>query len=178
VAVKIVSADILHKTEVGGVELNVADHDALNAAVRAVPANVKRLMPAARIEGIMISEMIRDGREALIGVVNDEAFGPTVAFGLGGIFVEVLRDLSYRVAPFGIETAREMVGELRGRILFGGYRGSPALDVDALCRTLVQVSEMAWHLRTRLATLDINPLFVRPRGLGVVAADAVITFAD
>ncbi len=178
VAVKIVSADILHKTEVRGVELDVADHDALNAAVRAVPANVRRLMPAARIDGIMISEMIRDGRETLIGVVNDEAFGPTVAFGLGGIFVEVLRDVSYRVAPFGIETAREMVGELRGRILFDGYRGSPALDVDALCRTLVQVSEMAWHLRARLATLDINPLFVRSRGLGVVAADAVITFAD
>jgi acetyltransferase len=175
VAVKIVSADIPHKTDVGGVQLDIADRDALQAAVRAVLANVKRLMPEARIDGIMISEMIRDGRETLVGVVNDEAFGPTVVFGLGGIFVEVLRDVSYRVAPFDIETAREMVGELRSRILFDGYRGSPALDVDALCRTLVRISEMAWHLRTRLASLDINPLFVRPGGWGVVAADAVVT---
>lgn len=175
VAVKIVSADIQHKTEAGGVQLDIANRDALQAAVRTVLADVRRLVPEARIDGIMISEMIRDGRETLVGVVNDEAFGPTVVLGLGGIFVEVLRDVSYRVAPFDIETAREMVGELRGRILFDGYRGSPVLDVDALCRTLVRVSEMAWHLRTRLASLDINPLFVRPRGLGVVAADAVVT---
>jgi acetate---CoA ligase (ADP-forming) len=112
--------------------------------------------------------------ETIAGVVHDAAFGPVVAFGLGGIHTEILRDMSYRVAPFDIDEAHAMIAELRARALFAGVRGSPPLDVDALAATLVRISELAWALRERLTQLDINPLLVRPRGRGVIAADALL----
>jgi acyl-CoA synthetase (NDP forming) len=97
-----------------------------------------------------------------------------VAFGLGGIYTEVLRDVAYRVAPFGLQEAHSMIRELRARAIFDGIRGKPALDVDALATTLVRISELAWTLRERLVEMDVNPLLVRPRGLGVIAADALL----
>jgi acyl-CoA synthetase (NDP forming) len=118
--------------------------------------------------------MVPDGLETIIGVVNDPAFGPVVAFGLGGIFAETLRDTTYRIAPFDIETAREMIQELRGAALFGGVRGQRPRDVEALAQELARVSELAWVLRERLAEMDVNPVLVRPQGMGVVAADALI----
>jgi acetyltransferase len=174
VAVKIVSRDIAHKTDIGAVRLNVPDRTALGAAVSEVVANARRAAPDARISGILASEMVSDGLEAIVGVVNDPVFGPVVAFGLGGVLAEVLNDASYRVAPFGLEEARAMVGELTARAVFEAARGAPPRDLEALCAALVQVSALAWQLRDRLAELDINPLLVRPRGLGVVAADALI----
>ncbi|MDH3288800.1 MAG: acetate--CoA ligase family protein [Betaproteobacteria bacterium] len=174
VAVKIVSPDIAHKTDIGAVRLNVRDRAALEAALSEIVNNARRAAPEARISGVLISEMITDGLETIIGVVNDAVFGPVVAFGLGGIFVETLRDVSYRVAPFGLEDARAMTEELRARPVFDGVRGGPPRDLDALVATLARVSELAWHLRDRLAEMDINPLLVRPRGQGVVAADAMI----
>jgi acyl-CoA synthetase (NDP forming) len=110
----------------------------------------------------------------LIGVVNDESFGPTVAFGLGGVFTEVLKDVTFRIAPFDIETARDMIAELRGAKLFDGYRGSPPADKDALAEMLVAVSRMAAALGPRMKEMDINPVFVGPKGEGCVAADALI----
>jgi acyl-CoA synthetase (NDP forming) len=118
--------------------------------------------------------MVSDGLEAIVGVVNDPVFGPVVAFGLGGVLVEALNDVSYRVAPFGLEEARAMIGELKARAVLDGGRGAAPRDLEALCAALVQVSALAWQLRDRLAELDINPLLVRPRGQGVVAADALI----
>jgi acyl-CoA synthetase (NDP forming) len=112
------------------------------------------------------------GVEALIGVVNDEGFGPSVTFGLGGIFSEALKDVTFRIAPFGIETAREMIGELRGTKLFDGFRGAPPADKEALARMLVDVSRMAMTLGPRLKEMDINPVFVGADG--VVAADALL----
>ncbi len=174
VAVKIVSPDIAHKTDIGAVRLNVPDRTSLGAAVSEIVANARRAAPGARISGTLASEMVADGLETIVGVVNDSVFGPVVAFGLGGVLVEALNDVSYRVAPFGLEEARAMVGELKARAVFDGARGAPPRDVEALCATLVRVSALAWRLRDRLAELDINPLLVRPRGHGVVAADALI----
>lgn len=171
--VKVISPDIPHKTEVGGVRLNV-DPSSLHIAVQDVVTAARAAMPHARIEGVMVSEMIRDGVEVLIGVVNDPVFGPVVAFGLGGIFTEVLKDVVYRVAPFDRETAYGMLWELRGRSIFEGVRGKPALDADAVVDTLMAVSQLAWQGRDRIAEIDINPLIVRPRGRGAVAADALI----
>ncbi|MGH8619949.1 MAG: acetate--CoA ligase family protein, partial [Burkholderiales bacterium] len=125
---------------------------------------------------LLVSEMIRDGIETIVGVVNDAVFGPVVAFGVGGIFAEILRDITYRLAPFDLATAREMIGELKASALFAGARGKPAGDTDALAQTLVTVSELAWRLRDSLEEMDINPLLVRPRGQGVVAADALLRF--
>lgn len=173
-AVKVISADIPHKTEAGGVKLNIPDHTALRVALIDVLTHVRRAAPAARIDGMLVSEMITEGTEILVGALNDAVFGPVVGVGLGGIFTEVLHDMSYRVAPFDRETALEMLRELRGRAIFDGVRGKPPLDIDALAEALVAVSRLAWDLRERLQELDINPLLVRPRGKGVVAADALV----
>jgi succinyl-CoA synthetase beta subunit len=161
-----------HKTEAGGVKLGVTK-ETLAAAAKQVIDNAKKHVPGANIDGVLVSEMAA-GLETLIGVINDPSFGPVVALGLGGVFTEVLKDVTYRVAPFGIETARDMISELRAAKLFEGYRGKPAADKEALAKALVAVSSMAVALAPRLKELDINPVFVGPVGEGVVAADALI----
>jgi len=174
VAVKVVSRDIAHKSDIGGVRLHVQDAAQLEKAIAEVLANAKRAAPKANIAGVLLSEMVADGLETIVGVVNDPCFGPVVAFGLGGIFAETLRDVTYRVAPFDKVEAQAMVREIRGAKLFDGVRGQPARDVDALVNLLVSASEMAWLLRDRVAEMDINPVLVRPVGKGVVAADALM----
>jgi acyl-CoA synthetase (NDP forming) len=169
-AVKIVSRDIPHKTDAGGVKLRVA-RDGLADAVATVTANSAKAVPGAKIDGVLVSEMAQ-GLEALIGIINDESFGPMVALGLGGVLTEVLKDITYRVAPFGPETAREMIADLRGAKLFDGHRGAPPADKEALANALVAASQMAVALKDRLKEADINPLFVGPSG--AVAADALI----
>jgi acetate---CoA ligase (ADP-forming) len=173
-AVKIVSRDIAHKTEAGGVRLGVA-RDGLTDAVRTVTASAARAVPGARIDGVLVSEMAI-GVEALIGIVNDASFGPVVALGLGGVLTEVLKDLTYRIAPFDLDTAREMIAELRGAKLFDGYRGQPPADKEALARALVSASQMAAALAPRLKEADINPLLVGPHG--VMAADALVVLGS
>ena len=171
-AVKIVSRDIAHKTEAGGVKLGVASGD-LGKAADEVIANGRKYKADARIDGVLVSEMA-SGLEALIGVVNDEAFGPSVVLGLGGILTEVLKDVTFRIAPFDLATANDMIAELRGAKLFDGYRGKPAADKDALAKALVDVSIMAAALGDRLKEMDINPVFVREKGKGLAAADALV----
>jgi acetyltransferase len=176
VALKVVSRDIPHKSEIGGVQLNIADAAALTLAVRDMLARVQQRAPAAKLDGLLVSEMIGDGIETIVGIVNDDVFGPVVALGVGGIFAEILRDITYRLAPFDFTTARDMIGELRAAPIFAGARGKPAADTEALAQTLVAVSDLAWQWRDRLEEMDINPLLVRPRGQGVVAADALLRF--
>ncbi|HEU0060192.1 MAG TPA: acetate--CoA ligase family protein [Hyphomicrobiaceae bacterium] len=171
-AVKIVSRDIPHKTEAGGVKLGVAKAG-LADAVRGVTDNALAAKPAAKIDGVLVSEMAQ-GIEVLIGVINDESFGPTIALALGGVLTEVLKDVTYRIAPFDLDTAREMIADLRGARLFDGYRGKPPADKEALAQALVAVSSMATALGPRLKELDINPVFVGAEGAGVVAADALL----
>ncbi|MBI2716555.1 MAG: acetate--CoA ligase family protein [Rhizobiales bacterium] len=173
VAVKLLSRDIAHKSEVGGVVLGVASLDGVGTAIRTIRANLTRQRPDAAIDGFIVAEMITDGLETLIGVVRDPSFGPVVAFGLGGVMTEVLKDVTYRVAPFGANQARAMVGELRAAALFGTFRGRGALDVEALADAIARVSVLVAQ-EERIMEMDINPLFVRPRGHGVVAADALI----
>jgi acetyltransferase len=173
-AVKIVSRAIAHKTEVGGVQLKVP-REGLAEAMRTVTANAARAVPGASIDGVLVSEMAA-GVETLIGVLNDASFGPVVAFGLGGVLTEVLRDVTYRVAPFDLDTARDMISELRGARLFDGYRGQPAVDKEALARALVAASQMAAALAPRLKEADINPLFVGSNG--AVAADALVVLGS
>jgi acyl-CoA synthetase (NDP forming) len=175
-AVKIVSRDIAHKTEAGGVKLGIG-REGLAAAAAEVVDNGRTYKPGAAIDGVLVSEMA-SGLEVLIGVVNDQSFGPTVALGLGGVLTEVLKDITYRIAPFDLETARDMIGELKGAKLFDGYRGKPAADKEALAKVLVEVSRMAAALGPRLAEMDINPVFVGPAGKGVVAADALVVLKE
>jgi acyl-CoA synthetase (NDP forming) len=171
VAVKIDSPDIAHKTEAGAVRLNVASLAGLKSAARDVLSAARSYNGAARLDGILVCEMAQ-GEEVIIGVANDRYFGPMVMFGLGGVYAEVLKDVVYRYAPCDVETARDMIGEIRGYALLAGYRGRPALAIDALAETLARVSLLAADHAERIATLDINPLFVNTDR--VAAADALI----
>jgi acetyltransferase len=178
VVAKVLSADIPHKSDVGGVKVGLGTPAALRTGLREMMASVSRQMPQARIEGALVSSMVTDGVEAIVGVINDPTFGPVVALGIGGIFTEILHDITYRIAPFNQGEARAMVSELRAGKLLEGARGTPPRDVEALVDTLVRVARMAWELRDSLVELDINPLFIRPAGEGVVAADCLATFND
>jgi len=173
VVLKVVSRDIAHKSDVGGVRLGIAGAEELAAASAQMLAAIRERVPGAKLTGLMVSPMVRGGLETIVGIVNDAVFGPVVAFGLGGIHAEVLKDMTYRLAPFGVDTARTMICELRASALLGGVRGEPPRDVEALAQALASVSRMAWSLRDRLAELDVNPLLVLPRGGGVVAVDAL-----
>jgi acyl-CoA synthetase (NDP forming) len=170
---KIVSPEITHKTEVGGVMLNVPAADA-GAAYAELMARVAARAPHAHLDGVLISPMLTDGVEMILGVQHDGVFGPVVLLGLGGIFVEVLRDVTFRIAPFGLEEARAMIGELRGAAILKGARGKPPGDLDALAETLSKLSLFAAAQRGQFSSIDINPLLVRPQGKGVVALDALI----
>jgi acyl-CoA synthetase (NDP forming) len=170
---KVLSKDIPHKTDIGGVIVNIHTDEQLRSAFHAIVKSVRLHAPTAQIDGILIAEMVQEAQETIVGVVEDAVFGPVVTFGLGGIHAEVLRDVAYRVAPFDVETAREMVEELRAKALFNGIRGRPVSDVAALSRSLSDISQFAWEMRGRLKELDINPLLVRSAGMGVVAADAL-----
>jgi acyl-CoA synthetase (NDP forming) len=172
-AVKVASADLPHKTEAGALRLGVAGLDALKRAAREVVASALRHRPDARIDGVLVQSMA-SGIEVLVGAVDDPFFGPVVAFGPGGIYAELLKDASYRFAPFDVHTAREMIAETRLAALLGGYRGQPPSDVAALAEALACVSQLAAGHASRIAEIDINPLFVRPAGEGVLAADALI----
>jgi acyl-CoA synthetase (NDP forming) len=123
---------------------------------------------------VLIQEMVKGGTEAILGVTNDALFGPAVMFGLGGIFAEVLKDVSFRLAPVTKSVAREMITEIKGYPLLAGARGRTPADVEALADTIVKLSALAIDLEEHLAELDINPLFVMDKGQGVVAADALI----
>ena len=174
---KILSPDITHKTEIRGVLLDVPASEAAGAYNRLV-AEVGAHVPLARIEGVLISPMLRDGVETIIGVQNDPVFGPVVMFGLGGIFVEVLGDVAFRMAPFGPVEARHMIGEIKGSPVLEGARGGPPADAEALAEALARLSQAAATWRGQFTSIEINPLLVRPRGAGVVALDALILTPD
>jgi len=173
VAVKIASPDVPHKTEAGAVRLGIPNLTAMKQAVRDILASVRSFKADARIDGVLVQEMA-SGLEVIVGAVNDPCFGPAVAFGMGGVLAELLKDVTHRFAPFEAETAREMIAEIKGAALLNGYRGGPALDVGALADVLSRVSLLIADHADRIAEIDINPLFVREAGKGVVAADALI----
>ena len=173
VAVKLASADIPHKTEADAVRLSVKSLDELKAAALAVTAGGRKHAPNARIDGISVQEMA-SGVEMIVGAVNDPHFGPYVMVGLGGVLTEVLHDVAHRFAPVTAADAREMLAELKGAKILEGYRGAPPVDVDAVVDVLVRLSWLIHDHRERIAEIDINPLFVRAQGKGVVAADALV----
>lgn len=171
--VKLDSPDLPHKTEAGAVRIDVRSLDEMKSAVREMRQAALAYRPGARIDGVTIQEMAR-GLEVIAGTTRDEFFGPTVVFGLGGVFTEVLRDVSHRFAPFDAATAREMILEIRSAQLLRGYRGKPGLDIEALADALSRLSLLAADHADVIAEIDVNPLFVRPAGEGVVAADALV----
>jgi acyl-CoA synthetase (NDP forming) len=174
VVLKIVSPDIVHKTEIGGVVLNLDSANAVREAATAILERTRQARPAATITGLLIAPQIAGGVETILGVQRDPVFGPVVMFGLGGIFVEVFKDVTFRVAPFDASEARRMIGEIKGYALLEGVRGQPPADIDALAAALVQLSEFAVRHTATLESIDLNPFVVLPQGQGAVALDAVI----
>lgn len=170
---KIASADILHKTEVGGVVVGVGVSNA-SAAYDGLVTRVTQAAPKAKIDGVLVAAMAPEGVETVIGVQNDPTFGPVVMVGLGGILVEVLEDVSFRLAPFGVEEAKRMIAELKGAKIYGGVRGAPPADVDALAELLSVVSVFAASEGERIESVDLNPVRVLPKGEGCVALDALV----
>ena len=171
---KIASPDILHKSDVGGVKLNLQDAGELETAYQEIMESVKEKCPDARIDGVLVQSMLPQGVEMIIGVNADPQFGPMILCGLGGVFVEVFKDVSLYPAPLNEQEARSMIESLKGYKLLNGYRGSKKCDVDALAKFIVKISEYAVAQKESLKELDINPLFVYPEGEGVALADALV----
>jgi acetyltransferase len=171
VVLKIASPDILHKTDVGGVKVGLQNIEDLRDAYELMTYRAQRYLPEARLWGCLVQQMMPPGGlEVLIGMKRDPQFGPLVTFGLGGIYVEMLRDVTFRIAPFSPQEAEYMLGEIRAHALLDGVRGQPPVDKKALVDTLLRVSQLAQNF-PEIAELDINPLIVYPQGQGVVAVD-------
>lgn len=170
VVLKIQSPQIMHKTEAGGIKLNLSADGEVRAAYEEVMANAKRYQPDAVIEGVLVQEMLKDGIEVIIGVTEDPVFGHAVMFGLGGVFVEALKDVSFRLAPLARHDAEEMVRDIKGYRILEGMRGKPPADVDAIVDAILRVSQLVTDHSDRIKELDINPLVVFPKGAKVVDA--------
>ena len=174
VALKIESAEITHKSDVGGVALKLANPSEVRAAYDKILTEVGRRAPAAKIEGVIVQRMASEGIEMILGIKRDSLFGLVVLCGFGGILVELLKDVAVGIPPLSPTRARDMLARLRGFPLLAGVRGRPPADVDALCNAIVGVSRLAVSLGDQLLGVDINPLIVLPKGQGVVAVDALV----
>ena len=172
VAIKIVSPDIVHKTEAGGVKLGLSMPEEVRSAAADILASAKSYAPQAKIDGISVQQMVPPGIEIVLGVKNDRQFGPLVAAGLGGIMVELLGGAAVRLAPVGERSAREMLASLKGHALLTGFRGSSGVDIDALADTICRLSELAHDLRDVVDQIDVNPAIASAGG--VIAANALI----
>lgn len=174
VVMKIQSTDIPHKTEAGGVRIGVQGASAVVTAFDEIIRNARAYAPQAVLDGVLVQEMVSGGTELILGINNDPLFGPAVMVGFGGIFAEVMQDVSFRLAPITRSEAQAMVRELRLFAILDGARGRPKADLEALTDTLMRLSALAIDLRDVVQELDINPLFVMSAGNGVKAGDALI----
>ena len=172
VVLKILSPDILHKSEIGGVLLDVADAAAVRAGFATVLERARTAVPQARIEGVLVAKQLRGGVECILGIHRDPVFGPVAMFGLGGIFVEVLRDVALHRCPFGIDVAERMIRSIRAAPILLGARGRPPVHIGALADTLARLSVFAHQAGPTLQAVDLNPVLALPHG--AYAVDAVI----
>jgi len=176
VVLKVVSPDIAHKSDVGGVKLNLKDARAVGEAFDEIVANSKKAVANARIAGVAVQHMAPQGTEVIVGMTTDPQFGPVMMFGLGGIMVEVLKDVSFRLVPLAERDADQMLSEIKGRPVLEGVRGQPAADLKALRTTLLKVSEFV-EKHPEVRELDLNPVFAYADGALAVDARIVISEA-
>jgi acetate---CoA ligase (ADP-forming) len=173
VAMKIVSGDILHKSEAGGVKLHLKTKEDVRRAYRAIMDGAREYNPAAKIQGVLVSPMVDEGLEIIVGTKIDDQFGPVVMFGIGGVMVEILKDVSFRVLPVSARSARTMLEDIRSVSLLDGFRGQPPADKKAIQKLLLSVSEVI-ESYPEIHEMDLNPVMVHQEGLSVVDARIVL----
>jgi acyl-CoA synthetase (NDP forming) len=169
VALKISSADVLHKSDVGGVRLNLDSPEAVEKAYEDMLATVQQAQPEAKLGDVLVSRMAPPGLEVIVGMNRDPQFGPIILFGLGGIMVEIFQDVSLRLLPFSRDDALGMIREIKGYGLISGYRGQPPVDEEALTDCLLSVAQMAEN-HPKIVEIDLNPVMAYPDGILVVDA--------
>jgi len=173
VVLKIVSPQILHKTDAGGVVVGLDSLDAVREAFDSIVRRAKEFDPEAQIDGVLVQKMVPAGTEVIMGANRYPVFGPLIMFGFGGIFVEVFRDVAFRLAPIGRNEARRVIRKIRGYKLLQGFRDTPRADLDVLEQYLVRLSDMVSH-HPEIKELDINPVLVHEEGKGATIADCRI----
>jgi hypothetical protein len=172
VVMKILSPDILHKSEIGGVLLDISDIESVRSGFALLLQRARSAAPSALIEGVLVAKQLKGGVECILGVHRDPVFGPMAMFGLGGIFVEVLKDVVFRRCPFGIDTAEAMIRSIKGAPVLLGARGRTKADVRALAEMLSRLSAFAVAAGDSLESIDLNPVLAMTEG--AFAVDAVI----
>lgn len=173
VVLKIVSPDVIHKFDVGGVILNLKSSTEVKNAYNQILKNVRKHKPDAKIVGIMVQEMAPPSTEVIVGAIKDPQFGPALMFGLGGIFVEVLKDVIFRIAPITESDAREMITEVKAYPILKGYRNQPPVDIDAVVNILLNTSRLVMD-HQEIKELDLNPIMVYEKGAKIVDARIIL----
>ncbi len=174
VVLKVISPDITHKTDVGGVKLGLNSPEAVAAAFDEIAASARENQPDARVLGVSVQAMARSGIEVIVGMTKDAQFGPVLMFGLGGVLVEVLKDVSFRIVPLEARDARQMIREIKGFPVLQGFRNQPPADLEALERLLLCLSEFV-DKHPEIEEVDLNPVFAYPDGAVAVDARIVVS---
>lgn len=173
VVLKVISPQVIHKTDFGGVKIGARNKDEVKRDFSDIIENIRRKVPDAEVIGILVEKMAFQSTEVIIGGIRDLQFGPAIMFGLGGIFTEILKDISFRLAPVTRDESFSMMEELKGYPLITGYRGNKPLDRDTLSDAIVKVSELMTGLE-EIQEIDLNPVFLYPEGLIVVDARIIL----
>jgi acyl-CoA synthetase (NDP forming) len=174
---KINSPHILHKTDVGGVIVGIKNEKELVDGFYQIIANAQKFIPEAKINGVSVQEMIEAKKETIIGISKDSQFGTIIMFGLGGIYVEILKDVSFRIAPITITDAKEMIEEIKTIQLLKGVRGEEPSDIESIVDVLLKISQLVTDFPD-IIEMDINPLFVKEEGKGSIAGDVRIRIQE
>jgi acyl-CoA synthetase (NDP forming) len=174
VVIKIVSPDVLHKSDVGAVKINLKNADEVRAAFGEIMKNVKKFKSDAKIIGVIVEQLAPQGNEVIVGMAKDPQFGPALMFGLGGIFVEVLKDVAFRIAPLTEYDAREMIQEIKGYPVLTGIRGQKPADINSIVDIILKVSKLVTE-HANIEQLDLNPILVYEKGARIVDARIILS---
>ena len=171
--IKVVSPDIMHKTDIGGIKMNITNLAQIKKAYKSIIYHVRKNKPEARINGLLLYKQAPEGVEVIVGMIRDPQFGPTVMFGLGGIFIEILKDVAFRVCPVERTDIEEMLAEIEGIKMLQGYRGRPSYDVNTIIDVIMKISKIAMSF-PKIIEIDLNPILVYEKGVIVVDAKIMI----
>ena len=170
---KIVSPDIIHKSDAGGVKIGIKNENEAKLAYKEIISKAKKYNKEAKIFGVIVSPVVPQGTEVIVGMTKDPHFGPVVMFGLGGIFVEILKDVSFRILPLKEKDAKEMIAEIKGYKILRGARGESPKDIEAIKRILIKISQLTME-NPEINEIDLNPIFVFKKGIQVIDARIIL----